>query len=25
VKATRYTGKFTDLVEKEVIIQVFKD
>lgn len=25
VKATRYTGKFTDLVEKEVVIQVFKD
>ena len=25
VKATRYNGKFTDLVEKEVVIQVFKD
>lgn len=25
VKATRYQGKFTDLVEKEVTIQVFKD
>lgn len=25
VKATRYNGKFTDLVEKEVTIQVFKD
>ncbi|NND63416.1 MAG: phosphoheptose isomerase, partial [Flavobacteriaceae bacterium] len=25
VKATRYKGKFTDLVEKEVTIQVFKD
>lgn len=25
VKATRYTGKFTDLVEKKVTIQVFKD
>lgn len=25
VKATRYTGKFTDLVDKEVVIQVFKD
>lgn len=25
VKATRYTGKFTDLVEKEVKIQVFKE
>ncbi|GFS04112.1 phosphoheptose isomerase [Elysia marginata] len=25
VKATRYRGKFTDLVEKEVTIQVFKD
>lgn len=25
VKATRYKGKFTDLVEKKVSIQVFKD
>jgi uncharacterized HAD superfamily protein len=25
VKATRYNGKFTDLVEKEVAIQVFND
>ncbi len=25
VKATRYKGKFTDLVEKEVTIQVFED
>lgn len=25
VRATRYEGKFTDLVEKEVTIQVFKD
>ena len=25
VKATRYNGKFTDLVEKKVTIQVFKD
>lgn len=25
VKATRYNGKFTDLVEKEVVIQVFND
>ncbi|NQY06100.1 MAG: phosphoheptose isomerase [Flavobacteriaceae bacterium] len=25
VKATRYNGKFTDLVEKEVTIQVFED
>lgn len=25
VKATRYKGKFTDLVEKNVTIQVFKD
>jgi hypothetical protein len=25
VKATRYKGKFTDLVDKEVTIQVFKD
>ena len=25
VKATRYNGKFTDLVEKEVTIQVFKE
>jgi uncharacterized HAD superfamily protein len=25
VKATRYNGKFTDLVEKEVTIQVFSD
>ena len=25
VRATRYQGKFTDLVEKEVTIQVFKD
>jgi hypothetical protein len=25
VKATRYRGKFTDLVEKEVTIQVFDD
>jgi hypothetical protein len=25
VKATRYKGKFTDLIEKEVTIQVFKD
>ncbi|KGO90616.1 LNS2 domain-containing protein [Flavobacterium suncheonense] len=25
VKATRYNGKFTELVEKEVVIQVFKD
>jgi hypothetical protein len=25
VKATRYTGKFTDLVEKEVTIEVFDD
>uniref|UniRef100_UPI0040255983 LNS2 domain-containing protein n=1 Tax=Patiriisocius sp. Uisw_017 TaxID=3230968 RepID=UPI0040255983 len=25
VKATRYKGKFTELVEKEVTIQVFKD
>lgn len=25
VKATRYKGKFTDLVEKEVTIQVFDD
>lgn len=25
VKATRYKGKFTDLVEKEVTIEVFKD
>jgi uncharacterized HAD superfamily protein len=25
VRATRYVGKFTDLVEKEVKIQVFKD
>lgn len=25
VKATRYNGKFTDLVEKEVTIQVFDD
>ena len=25
VKATRYNGKFTDLVDKKVIIQVFND
>lgn len=25
VRATRYKGKFTDLVEKEVTIEVFKD
>lgn len=25
VKATRYVGKFTDLIEKESTIQVFKD
>lgn len=25
VKATRYKGKFTDMVEKKVTIQVFKD
>lgn len=25
VKATRYKGKFTDLVDKELTIQVFKD
>lgn len=25
VKATRYKGKFTDLVEKDVTIEVFKD
>ncbi len=25
VKATRYKGKFTDLVDKDVTIQVFKD
>lgn len=25
VKATRYNGKFTDFVNKEVVIQVFKD
>jgi hypothetical protein len=25
VKATRFRGKFTDLVEKEAIIQVFDD
>lgn len=25
VKATRYSGKFTDLVEKDVTIQVFKE
>ena len=25
VKATRYKGKFTDLIEKEVTIQVFED
>ena len=25
VKATRYNGKFTDLVDKNVTIQVFKD
>ncbi len=25
VKATRYKGKFTELVDKEVTIQVFKD
>ncbi|MBU2526843.1 MAG: phosphoheptose isomerase [Bacteroidetes bacterium] len=25
VKATRYKGKFTDLIEKEMTIQVFKD
>ena len=25
VKATRYKGKFTDLVEKEVTIKVFED
>jgi hypothetical protein len=25
VKATRYNGKFTDLVDKEVTIQVFDD
>ena len=25
VKATRYNGKFTDLVDKKVTIQVFKD
>ena len=25
VKATRYNGKFTDLIDKEVTIQVFKD
>lgn len=25
VKATRYNGKFTDLVDKEVTIQVFED
>ncbi|MDG4951137.1 phosphoheptose isomerase [Weeksellaceae bacterium KMM 9724] len=25
VKATRYNGKFTDLVEKEVMIEVFDD
>lgn len=25
VKATRYNGKFTDLIEKEVTIQVFDD
>jgi hypothetical protein len=25
VKATRYNGKFTDLVEKEMTIEVFDD
>ena len=25
VKATRYNGKFTDLVDKEITIQVFND
>ncbi len=25
VKATRYNGKFTELIEKEITIQVFKD
>jgi hypothetical protein len=25
VKATRYRGKFTDLINKEVTIQVFDD
>ena len=25
VRATRFDGKFTDLIDKEVIIQVFKD
>jgi hypothetical protein len=25
VKATRYNGKFTDLIEKDVTIQVFDD
>jgi len=25
VKATRYKGKFTDLIEKEVTIQVFEE
>lgn len=25
VRATRYVGKFTDLIDKEVTIQVFKD
>jgi hypothetical protein len=25
VKATRYNGKFTDLIDKEVTIQVFDD
>ena len=25
VKATRYNGKFTDLIEKEVTIEVFDD
>ncbi len=25
VRATRYEGKFTDLVEKQVTVQVFKD
>jgi len=25
VKATRYNGKFTDMIEKEVVIEVFKD
>ena len=25
VKATRYKGKFTDMVEKQVTIEVFKD